>query len=152
MPKYDIVVVGAGNAGMSAALQCQLAGKKTLLIEKHNLPGGAATSFVRGRFEIEPSLHEICDYGPDDNPGDVRNILDAYGTLNAAKMKVLNLLEEQLPIALYDTEWRIMSDKLNNKKYVSFTDSEKRIPKLFMAIYFLIMAGMVVIRMFHIAG
>ena len=24
---YDIVVVGAGNAGMSAALQCQLAGK-----------------------------------------------------------------------------------------------------------------------------
>ena len=26
MPKYDIVVVGAGNSGMSAALQCQLAG------------------------------------------------------------------------------------------------------------------------------
>ena len=66
MPKYDIVVVGAGNAGLSAALQCQLAGRKTLLIEKHNVPGGAATSFVRGRFEIEPSL-------------DVRNILDGYG-------------------------------------------------------------------------
>ena len=79
MPKYDVVVVGAGNAGLSAALQCQLAGKKTLLIEKHNLPGGAATSFVRGRFEIEPSLHELCDFGPADNPGDVRNILDAYG-------------------------------------------------------------------------
>ena len=79
MPKYDIVVVGAGNAGMSAALQSQLAGKKTLLIEQHNLPGGAASSFRRGRFEIEPSLHEICDYGPADNPGDVRNILDRYG-------------------------------------------------------------------------
>ena len=80
------------------------------------------------------------------------NVLESYGTLNSAKLKVIHLLEEQLPIALYDTEWRIMSDKLNNKKYVSFTDSEKRIPKLFMAIYFLIMAGMVVIRMFHIAG
>ena len=79
MPKYDIVVVGAGNAGLSAALQCQLAGKRTLLIEKHNVPGGAATSFVRGRFEIEPSLHELCDFGPAENPGDVRNILDAYG-------------------------------------------------------------------------
>lgn len=79
MAKYDIVVVGAGNAGLSAALQCQLAGKKTLLIEKHNLPGGAATSFRRGRFEIEPSLHELCDFGPADNPGDIRNILDAYG-------------------------------------------------------------------------
>lgn len=79
MAKYDVVVVGAGNAGLSAALQCQIAGKKTLLIEQHNLPGGAASSFRRGRFEIEPSLHEICDYGPADNPGDVRNILDAYG-------------------------------------------------------------------------
>lgn len=79
MAKYDIVVVGAGNAGMSAALQCQLAGKRTLLIEQHNLPGGAATSFRRGRFEIEPSLHEICDYGPSDNPGDVRTMMDAYG-------------------------------------------------------------------------
>ena len=33
MPTYDVVVVGAGNAGLSAALQCQLAGRKTLLIE-----------------------------------------------------------------------------------------------------------------------
>ena len=76
MPKYDIVVVGAG---MSAALQCQLMGMKTLLIEQHNLPGGAATSFVRGRFEIDPSLHELCDYGPADNPGDLRNMMTAYG-------------------------------------------------------------------------
>ena len=65
-------------------------------------------------------------------------ILEAYGTLNAAKMKVINLLEEQLPVALYDAEWRVMSDKLNNKKYVSFTDSEKRIPKLFAAIYIIV--------------
>ena len=77
--KYDIVVVGAGNAGLSAALQSALAGKKTLLIEQHNLPGGCATSFRRGRFEIEPSLHELCDLGPVENPGDVRTIMDQYG-------------------------------------------------------------------------
>ena len=62
-------------------------------------------------------------------------ILDAYGTLNAAKLKVINLMEEQLPVALYATEWRVMSDKLNNKKYVSFTNSEKRIPKIFAGVY-----------------
>lgn len=77
--KYDVVVVGAGNAGLSAALQMQLAGKKTLLIEQHNLPGGCATSFRRGRFEIEPSLHELCDVGPIDDPGDVRQIMNEYG-------------------------------------------------------------------------
>lgn len=63
------------------------------------------------------------------------NILDAYGTLNAAKMKVINLMERKLPVALYDVEWRVMSDKLNNKKYVSFTNSEKRIPRIFSVVY-----------------
>ncbi len=62
-------------------------------------------------------------------------ILEAYGTLNAAKMKVIHLLEEQLPVALYDVEWRVMSDKLNNRKYVSFTDREKRIPIIFAFVY-----------------
>ena len=62
-------------------------------------------------------------------------ILDAYGTLNAAKMKVIHLMEEQLPVALYDVEWRVMSDKLNNKKYVSFTNREKRIPRIFAYVY-----------------
>ena len=63
------------------------------------------------------------------------HILDAYGTLNGAKMKVIRLMEKQLPIALYDVEWKVMSDKLNNKKYVSFTDSEKRIPIIFAFVY-----------------
>ena len=72
------------------------------------------------------------------------NILDAYGTLNSAKMKVINLLEEQLPVALYDVEWRIMSDKLNNRRYVSFTDSEKRIPKLFIIIYACILLALLI--------
>ena len=79
MEQYDVVVVGAGNAGLSAAIQMALAGKKTLLIEQHNLPGGCATSFRRGRFEIEPSLHELCDLGPEENPGDMRHLFDAYG-------------------------------------------------------------------------
>ena len=79
MAKYDVVVVGAGNAGLSAAIQMAMSGKKTLLIEQHNLPGGCASSFRRGRFEIEPSLHELCDLGPVSNPGDVRDIMDNYG-------------------------------------------------------------------------
>ena len=79
MAKYEAVVVGAGNSGLSAAITLALAGKKTLLIEQHNLPGGCASSFRRGRFEFEPSLHELCDVGPTSNPGDVRSMFDSYG-------------------------------------------------------------------------
>jgi prolycopene isomerase len=83
MQPYDAVVVGAGNAGISAACKLALSGKKTLLIEQHNLPGGCATSFRRGRFEFETSLHELCDYGPAYDPGDIRVLLnDTYGLDN----------------------------------------------------------------------
>ncbi len=79
MAKYDVVVVGAGNAGLTSAVQLALAGKKTLLIEQHNLPGGCASSFRRGRFEFEPSLHEICDFGNAQTPGSVYTLFEQLG-------------------------------------------------------------------------
>lgn len=77
--KYDYVVVGSGLAGLAAACELTKAGNKTLLIEKHNLPGGCATGFIRGCFEFEPSLHELCSLGSEENPGNVRKLLDSYG-------------------------------------------------------------------------
>ena len=50
MEKYDLIVIGAGNGGLMTACRASQLGLKTLVVEKHNLPGGAATSFVRGRF------------------------------------------------------------------------------------------------------
>ncbi len=79
---YDAVVIGAGNGGLSAAASLAKAGKSVLLVEQHNLPGGFASSFVRGRFEFEPSLHELCDVGPANDPGEVRRLLEQ--TLGAA--------------------------------------------------------------------
>lgn len=63
MGKYDAVVIGAGTGGLSAALSLANAGKKVLLLEKHNLPGGCSSSFVRERFEFDASLHEFCSIG-----------------------------------------------------------------------------------------
>ena len=76
---YDVVVVGAGNAGLTAAAVTAKTGLKTLLLERHNIPGGSASSFRRGRFEFEPSLHEMAGYGSAENPGDVRNIFAELG-------------------------------------------------------------------------
>lgn len=76
--------------------------------------------------------------------------LDAYGTLNAAKMKVISLIEQNLPVSLYDVEWKVMGDKLNNKKYVSFTTNEKRIPKIFLLIYLFILLTLCIYMLIYV--
>ena len=77
--QYDVIVIGAGNGGLSAAASACSRGLKTLLIEQHNLPGGFATSFRRGRFEFEPALHELCDVGEPDARAEVGALIDSYG-------------------------------------------------------------------------
>lgn len=67
-------------------------------------------------------------------------ILISYGDLNSSKMKIISHIEKQLPASLYDAEWAALSDKLNKRKYVSFTNSEKRVPRLFIIVYLCICA------------
>lgn len=76
---YDVIVVGAGNGGLAAALAVLNAGKSCLVLEKHNLPGGFATSFVRGRFEFEASLHEFNGIGSKENPGSCGKLFNSLG-------------------------------------------------------------------------
>lgn len=76
MEKYDVIVIGGGNGGLSAATFASKCGLKTILFEKHNLPGGAVTSFRRGRFEFEPSLHEMCEVGSEEKPGPSRTLFE----------------------------------------------------------------------------
>ena len=76
---YDVIVVGAGNGGLAAAATTAKHGLKTLLLERHNIPGGSATSFRRGRFEFETSLHELADVGSVEQPGGVRKLFEELG-------------------------------------------------------------------------
>lgn len=69
--------------------------------------------------------------------------LSCYGNLNSSKMKIISSIEKQLPLSLFDAEWAALSDKLNKKKYVSFTESERAIPRLFGVLYCLTMVFIV---------
>ncbi len=77
--KYDVIVIGAGNAGLSCAATAAKGGLSTLLIERNPVPGGCATSIRRGRFEFEPSLHELANVGTADAPGSIRKFFDGIG-------------------------------------------------------------------------
>ena len=82
MSAYDVVVIGAGNGGLTAACSLAQKGIKTLLLEKHNVPGGCATSFCRGRFEFEVALHQLSGMGTPEKPGPLRYVLDKLGVVD----------------------------------------------------------------------
>jgi prolycopene isomerase len=92
LPSYDAIVVGAGLGGLTAAARLAKEGKSVLLLEQHNMTGGYATSFVRGRYEFEASLHEACECGDGKNGtgyGAVRKMFDDLGV---------------------ETDWRLVPD------------------------------------------
>lgn len=92
MADYDVAVIGAGNGGLTASLALAKAGVKTLLLERHNIPGGCATSFKRGRFEFEVALHQLSGIGTDAFHGPLHNTfgdLDILGDIELIQMDSL---------------------------------------------------------------
>ncbi len=82
MEGYDVVVIGAGNGGLTASAGLAQKGFNVLLLERHNVPGGCATSFCRGRFEFEVALHQLSGMGTPEKPGPLRMMLDNLGVLD----------------------------------------------------------------------
>ncbi len=59
---YDIVIVGAGPAGLSAALAAKAKGLRYLVLEKEESPGGAILSYPRQKLVMTTPV-EIPEYG-----------------------------------------------------------------------------------------
>jgi prolycopene isomerase len=83
MNDYDAIVIGAGNGGLSAGAYLAGKGLNVLMLERHNIPGGSATSFKRGRFEFEAALHQLSGMGTPEMPGPLHFLLDKLGALES---------------------------------------------------------------------
>ena len=62
--RYDVIVIGSGLGGLTAAALLARNGRKVLLIERNHGVGGAASTYKAGDLVVEASLHETS------NPGD----------------------------------------------------------------------------------
>ena len=71
---YDLVVIGAGGAGMSAALYAAIDGAKVLLVERTDHVGGT-TAWSAGTAWV-PGSHHAAQVNPQDNLAEARRYLD----------------------------------------------------------------------------
>jgi all-trans-retinol 13,14-reductase len=76
--KYDIIIIGGGLGGLTAGAKLSREGKKVLLIEQHDRPGGCATTFKRGDYIMEVGLHEMDGPSPSDIKTKLFNELDVF--------------------------------------------------------------------------
>ena len=76
MPAYDVIVIGSGAGGLTAALALAQAGKKVLVLEQHDRPGGWTHSFTLNGYRFSPGVHYIGDL---QEGGGLRRIYDGLG-------------------------------------------------------------------------
>ena len=77
---YDVIVIGAGLGGLTAAAKLAQAGRKTLLVERNYGIGGAASTYKSGDLVVEASLHETSN--PNDPTDPKHHVLAGLGVLD----------------------------------------------------------------------
>lgn len=88
--QFDAIVIGAGMGGLTAANKLAKEGMHVLLLEKHNIPGGAVTTFRRGRFEFEAGPHYFSHYGTKETPQTMYKIVEEFGLADRFELATMN--------------------------------------------------------------
>lgn len=131
MSDFDAVVIGAGNAGLTAATTLQRAGLRTLLVERHNIPGGCATSFRRGRYEFEVALHQLSGVGSEGQEFSLRGLFEKLGVLDCLDFVQEHDLYRAVVPGEYDVtlpaEWAAAVDVLSD----AFPGNRERVERFF---------------------
>ncbi len=85
---YDVAIIGAGMAGMAAAIRLAHFGKKVCVFERHHVPGGLNSFYAFSGRKYDVGLHAMTNYVP---PG-------IKGTPLVKLMRQLRISREELDL------------------------------------------------------
>ena len=71
---YDAIIIGSGLGGMTTAAFMVRYGKKVLLLEQHDVPGGFTHSFKRKGYEWDVGVHYVGQVGHENSQ--MRRVFD----------------------------------------------------------------------------
>ncbi|MCI5136860.1 MAG: NAD(P)/FAD-dependent oxidoreductase, partial [Candidatus Electrothrix sp. AR1] len=101
MKQYDVIIIGAGLGGLTAGAKLAKDGKKILLIEQHNIPGGCATTFRRKDYIMEVGLHAMDGLDEQDPKREIFEDLGVFDQVQFIKTDELYCIRnEKLDITI----------------------------------------------------
>jgi phytoene dehydrogenase-like protein len=110
---YDVVVIGAGGGGLSAAATMAMGGMKVLVIEQHSKVGGYMTDFTRGDYTFETTLMHFGGFN--EHAGTNNHLFETLGI----KDRVKPLALETAYIAVYpDATYSVPIDPDEYREYL----------------------------------
>ncbi len=125
--QYDMIVIGGGLGGLFAGAKLAKKGKKVLLVEQHDRPGGCATTFERKEFTMEVGLHEMDGLHATDMKN--RIFRDLGVSENVTFLKVPEFY--RFVNGKYDVVISHNPDEVKTKLYKLFPDEKEGIDSYF---------------------
>ena len=131
MERYDAIIVGSGLGGLTAGAKLAKEGKKILLIEQHNIPGGCATTFKRKDYIMEVGLHEMDGLDEKDPKKEIFEELGVFDSIDFIKIpEFYRVANQRMDIVIPDS--RKEATKVLTEK---FPQEKKGIKKFFKTIH-----------------
>ncbi len=93
---FDIVIIGAGPAGLSAAIEAERHGRKAVVLEAADAPGGLTRSFEKDGYTFDCSGHLLHLSDPD-AVALVEEATEPEDWNRVARNSVINLGEKIIP-------------------------------------------------------
>lgn len=124
---YDVIIIGAGLGGLTAGAKLARKGKKVLIVEQHNIPGGCATTFKRKDFTVEVGLHEMDGLDEIDAKKDIFHDLDIFNNVELIRLpEFFRYVNPRIDFVMPDE-----TEKAITKLTKQFPEDEKGIHKYF---------------------
>ena len=112
--KKKINIIGAGVSGLCAGCYLQMNGFEVQIFEKHSIPGGLCTSWKKGEYTVDGSIHWVL--GSDDKDG----FFDMWNEI--IDVKSIPFHNHDIRLSL---EVKKHANKYGSKTFVMYTNLDK---------------------------